>query len=449
MLNSSFKREIFFKFELAYSYPLVFFKSAHQTKFLIKKNSNSQIGVPRVKTVYIGNTGKETLILESISASSTHFYCSFLKDKVVAPGGNTSFEVYFLARELGPVHSSLYLNTNQGIVHYRVAGVGERNRYGLSPIKNVRIPINTSYTHVIQLHNPTRFPMQVLEIYASDDDLHLEIPAHFYVDLNDGSGRRTGDANRFDSSSSKKKNQQKSVFFTKTSLNAIHLSPTTSSNRKSGQDDKGEEATQSWTRKNLWHLQPFETRSVVLIRYLGHYPNNHTAFVCIRAVSFESPTKSSDNVSGVGDGDKLREENNDNALSEISFVLPIELEVTDRPGLFAFLEFVNFEYFTIRPSGFDSNFHTKFSSATLSSFNFSSLSPFLNDSFKVLNDFEKSVSLFLTNGVKQPVEVKEVSSVRQNTALAIGYIPNLVLPANVNQLTKVAEISFNRTFSCI
>lgn len=51
------------------------------------------------------------------------------------------------------------------------------NKYGLKPINNVHIPINTSYTSMLRLHNPTRYPLQILEIYSSDDDLHLNIPS--------------------------------------------------------------------------------------------------------------------------------------------------------------------------------------------------------------------------------------------------------------------------------
>lgn len=91
-------------------------------------------------------------------------------------GGNTSFDVYFLARDLGNVESSLYINTNKGIIKFNVMGVGIANQYKLKPIINARIPINSSFTHLIQLHNPNNYSLQVLEIYTSDDDLHLELP---------------------------------------------------------------------------------------------------------------------------------------------------------------------------------------------------------------------------------------------------------------------------------
>lgn len=43
-----------------------------------------QIGVPKVETVFITNTGVDILKLESISGSTIHFYCSFFLDKVIS-----------------------------------------------------------------------------------------------------------------------------------------------------------------------------------------------------------------------------------------------------------------------------------------------------------------------------------------------------------------------------
>ena len=104
------------------------------------------------------------------------FSCFFFL-KVILPGGNTSFDVYFLARDQGNAESVLYINTNKGIIKFIVMGVGVPNDYKLRPILNARIPLNSSFTSLIQLHNPNNFSLQVLEIYTSDDDLHLELPA--------------------------------------------------------------------------------------------------------------------------------------------------------------------------------------------------------------------------------------------------------------------------------
>lgn len=108
--------------------------------------------------------------------------------KIIAPGGNTSFDVYFLARESDRAESILYINTNKGIIKFVVKGIGVPNAFKLRPILNARIPLNSSYTSLIKLHNPHSFPLQIVEIYTSDDDLHVEIPSYMDSLLRFGNG---------------------------------------------------------------------------------------------------------------------------------------------------------------------------------------------------------------------------------------------------------------------
>lgn len=128
-----------------------------------------------MQTINLINIGLDYLRLESISGSTVHFYCSFFTEKLIPSGGNTSFDVYYLARELGPVESALFINTNKGIIKYKVKGVGIRNPFKLKPILNARIPINTSFTSQIVLHNPLNVSLQINEMFTSDDDLHIEL----------------------------------------------------------------------------------------------------------------------------------------------------------------------------------------------------------------------------------------------------------------------------------
>ena len=100
-------------------------------------------------------------------------------NQVIPSGGNTSFDVYFLAREEGVAESAIYINTNKGIIKYNVQGIGINNRYNLKPILNVRILSNTSFTSQINLHNPHNTSMQIMEIYSSDDDLHIELNENY------------------------------------------------------------------------------------------------------------------------------------------------------------------------------------------------------------------------------------------------------------------------------
>ena len=136
------------------------------------------IGMPKVQTVRIVNIGSDQLRLDSISGSTVHFYCSFFQQKLVEAGANTTFDVYFLAREIGHTDSTLFINTNKGIIKYTVNGMGIRNPYKLKPILNARIPINSSFSSQLVLYNPHNVSLQVMEIYTSDDDLHVEVFGH-------------------------------------------------------------------------------------------------------------------------------------------------------------------------------------------------------------------------------------------------------------------------------
>jgi hypothetical protein len=45
----------------------------------------------------------------------------FLSLQVVPPGANTTFDVVFLARQLGNVENTLYIHTSQGTFRYQVS----------------------------------------------------------------------------------------------------------------------------------------------------------------------------------------------------------------------------------------------------------------------------------------------------------------------------------------
>ena len=69
-------------------------------------------------------------------------------------------------------------------MYKQVQGFSVQNKYNLKPILNVHIPINTSFTSLIKLHNPHNSTLQVVEMYTSDDDLHIELPDSNRLDDN-------------------------------------------------------------------------------------------------------------------------------------------------------------------------------------------------------------------------------------------------------------------------
>ncbi|NWS56362.1 TM131 protein, partial [Chunga burmeisteri] len=177
------------------------------------------VGMPKMEKVYLHNpSSEETITLVSISATTSHFHASFFQNRKILPGGNTSFDVVFLARVVGNVENTLFINTsNHGVFTYQVFGIGVPNPYRLRPFIGARVPVNSSFSPIINIHNPHSEPLQVVEMYSSGGDLHLELPT----------GQQGG------------------------------------------------------TRK-LWEIPPYETKGVMRASFSSREADNHTAFIRIK-----------------------------------------------------------------------------------------------------------------------------------------------------------------------
>ncbi|XP_034737613.1 transmembrane protein 131 isoform X2 [Etheostoma cragini] len=176
------------------------------------------VGMPKMEKVYLHNPSSEEISLISISATTAHFHASFFQNRIIPPGGNTSFDVVFLARVVGNVENTLFINTSHhGVFTYQVFGVGIPNPYRLRPFIGARVPVNSSFSPLINIHNPYSEPLQVVEMYSSGGDLHLELPT----------GQQTG------------------------------------------------------TLK-LWEIPPFETKGVMRASFSSRDADNHTAFIRIK-----------------------------------------------------------------------------------------------------------------------------------------------------------------------
>ncbi|XP_042561353.1 transmembrane protein 131-like [Clupea harengus] len=176
------------------------------------------VGMPKMEKVFLHNPSPEEISLISISATTAHFHASFFQNRIIPPGGNTSFDVVFLARVVGNVENTLFINTSHhGVFTYQVFGVGIPNPYRLRPFIGARVPVNSSFSPLINIHNPHSEPLQVVEMYSSGGDLHLELPT----------GQQGG------------------------------------------------------TRK-LWEIPPFETKGVMRASFSSRDADNHTAFIRIK-----------------------------------------------------------------------------------------------------------------------------------------------------------------------
>lgn len=136
------------------------------------------LGVPHLEKVMLFNIDSNYSVdMTSISGSTVHFHSSFFENKKIPPLGNTTFNVVFLGREEGSVESNLFIHTTQGHFKYRVKGDSVFSPYRLRPIVNVKLPLNSSFSPVIYFHNPFQESLQIVEIYCSGGDFHLELPS--------------------------------------------------------------------------------------------------------------------------------------------------------------------------------------------------------------------------------------------------------------------------------
>ncbi|KAF2902396.1 hypothetical protein ILUMI_03793 [Ignelater luminosus] len=136
------------------------------------------LGVPHLEKVTLFNVDSNRSIdMTSISGSTVHFHSSFFEDKRIPPLGNTSFNVVFLGREEGAIESNLFIHTTEGHFKYQVKGASVSSPYRLRPIVGIKLPLNTTFSPLIKMYNPYTEPIQIVEIYSSGGDFHLELPS--------------------------------------------------------------------------------------------------------------------------------------------------------------------------------------------------------------------------------------------------------------------------------
>ncbi|XP_053673538.1 uncharacterized protein LOC128723798 [Anopheles nili] len=135
------------------------------------------IGDPHNQLVVLFNRHKNrSVYLGSISGSTAELSSSYFKEKVIPPGGNTSFNVVFLPRKLGPADGSLLIHTSFGMLRYQVQGEGIECPYRLRPLVGLQAPLNATITPEISIYNPHDTPLQIEEVYSSDGSFQLELP---------------------------------------------------------------------------------------------------------------------------------------------------------------------------------------------------------------------------------------------------------------------------------
>lgn len=141
---------------------------------------------------------------------------------------------------------------------------------------------------------------------------------------------------------------------------------------------------------------------------MGRKANNHTAFVCIKTTHVDIVDRKK-----ATRGQYLVNLDDDQGDSKnrLSFVLPIELEVSHQEGLFSPIDTIEFGPISVKNSDNSTNINDKFVTTgdlILSTASVQPLtSPFLNQ-HNMTSNFFRTFELYLTNSASSPLEIKVI-----------------------------------------
>eukprot|EP00741_Cyanophora_paradoxa_P023033 tig00021534_g22243.t1 len=133
------------------------------------------ICIPATEELQIVNDASEEVQIFSISTDNIQFHPSSFKQTTIAPRNSSRIPIVFVPRIIGPVHCKLVLQTSAGGFVYEMYGRGVENAYKVVPLSG-RLPAGVAYTPQIMLHNPFDEPLNVREVFANEDFLHLNLP---------------------------------------------------------------------------------------------------------------------------------------------------------------------------------------------------------------------------------------------------------------------------------
>ncbi len=132
--------------------------------------------MPAAKNVTLISTAEsEEIRLLSVSSDSLHVHPSFTK-QVIPPKGTVSIAVIFLPRALGPVESTLIIQTSSGAFLYQVSGSGINNPYKVQPLIGAKLSPGAVYQPAIEVYNPHTEVLRIVEAFTSGGFLQLTSP---------------------------------------------------------------------------------------------------------------------------------------------------------------------------------------------------------------------------------------------------------------------------------
>lgn len=183
--------------------------------------------------------------------------------------GNTTFNVVFLPRQVGPIVTTLQVHTTLGVVMFELRGSAVVCPFRLQPLTGIRAPLNTTLTPEIIMYNPFEQPLHVLEAFTSGGNFQLEMLR----------GNLDGEL------------------------------------------------------QGRWQIPAYTERAVVRVRFHAFQSGMHAAYVRIIVVShsmLRRQKRVKPYTFHTHKNIKLVDE--DSTVSDMELVVPIEIEVTDHPS---------------------------------------------------------------------------------------------------------------------
>ncbi|CAI5445378.1 unnamed protein product [Caenorhabditis angaria] len=137
---------------------------------------DNSVGSAQKRKVYVKNLRKEVLHMDAFIVNSVEFQASYYESNKIGPGESTWFEVVFLPREIGKRTTTIEFYSAGDLYKYKVTGNCVSNPYRISPFVGYHIPLNTTISKPLILHNPYPFTMTITEISSSGGNGHIELP---------------------------------------------------------------------------------------------------------------------------------------------------------------------------------------------------------------------------------------------------------------------------------
>lgn len=173
---------------------------------------------------------------------------------------------------------------------------------------------------------------------------------------------------------------------------------------------------------------------------MGRQANNHTAFISVVANLIQSGENNHSQQQQTKDNNNIKKAEETIVNSSISFTLPIEIEVTEQPGIYSPLKLIYFGAMSLTANKSLDEYSRWLFNNDKADTAYRDLIYFSQR----VNSSVRTVDLFIVNSAPRPLIITDVYSVRHNSALDILVNKNIEVPADTKVLTKVAEIKFDR-----